>query len=175
VSGAEQGVGAQLRVKRRENGMSLRELARRLDVSASLVSQIETGKSQPSVRTLHAIATELGLSLDEMLEQGGPQAQREPARSAPGQRWREIAIWGEAGVEFAIATYGPQATTSAPPCGDRRFGLLLSGELTVTVGIEAHRLGAGDSISVNGDDSVRVRNHGSVEARAIWVLRHRKT
>jgi transcriptional regulator with XRE-family HTH domain len=46
--------------------MSLRELARRLDVSPSLVSQIETGKVQPSVRTLYAMVSELGVSLDEM-------------------------------------------------------------------------------------------------------------
>ena len=173
MSGAEQGVGAQLRVKRRENGMSLRELARRLDVSASLVSQIETGKSQPSVRTLYAIATELGLSLDEMLERGVPREQREPARSAPSGRWREIAIWGDEGVEFAIATYAPGTAESAPPCAERRFGLLLSGAATVTVGVDEHRLGAGDSISLNGDESVRVRSDGPVEARAIWVLRER--
>src|SRR5476649_2332334 len=61
-------VGAQLREQRFASGMSLRELARRLDVSPSLVSQIETGKIQPSVRTLYAIVSELGLSLDEIFE-----------------------------------------------------------------------------------------------------------
>jgi transcriptional regulator with XRE-family HTH domain len=53
-------------------GMSLRELARRVDVSASSVSQIETGRTQPSVRTLYAIVSELGLSLDEIFELVGP-------------------------------------------------------------------------------------------------------
>jgi len=52
--------------------MSLRELARRVDVSASSVSQIETGRTQPSVRTLYAIVSELGLSLDEIFELVGP-------------------------------------------------------------------------------------------------------
>jgi transcriptional regulator with XRE-family HTH domain len=61
-------VGARLREQRFASGMSLRELARRLDVSPSLVSQIETGKIQPSVRTLYAIVNELGLSLDEIFE-----------------------------------------------------------------------------------------------------------
>src|SRR5579872_1036784 len=70
--GAAPLVGAQLRERRFESGMSLRELARRLDVSPSLVSQIETGKIQPSVRTLYAIVTELGLSLDEIFELVGP-------------------------------------------------------------------------------------------------------
>ena len=79
-------VGAQLREKRFENGMSLRELARRLDVSPSLVSQIETGKIQPSVRTLYAIVSELGLSLDEIFElvgSGEPATKASPEPSAP--------------------------------------------------------------------------------------------
>ena len=73
-------VGAQLREKRFENGISLRELARRLDVSPSLVSQIETGKIQPSVRTLYAIVSELGLSLDEIFELVGSSS---PATGVP--------------------------------------------------------------------------------------------
>jgi transcriptional regulator with XRE-family HTH domain len=65
-------VGARLRERRGQLGLSLRELARRLEVSPSLVSQIETGKIQPSVRTLYAIVSELGLSLDEIFELSGP-------------------------------------------------------------------------------------------------------
>ena len=75
-------VGAQLRQKRFEDGMSLRELARRLDVSPSLVSQIETGKIQPSVRTLYAIVSELGLSLDEIFELVGSAGPPAPASTA---------------------------------------------------------------------------------------------
>jgi transcriptional regulator with XRE-family HTH domain len=57
--------------------MGLRELARRLDVSPSLVSQIETGKIEPSVKTLYAIVTELGVSFDRMF------ASAEAAEAAP--------------------------------------------------------------------------------------------
>jgi DNA-binding XRE family transcriptional regulator/mannose-6-phosphate isomerase-like protein (cupin superfamily) len=59
-------LGERLRKERDRLGLSLRELARRLEVSPSLVSQIETGKIQPSVRTLYAIVSELGVSLDEL-------------------------------------------------------------------------------------------------------------
>jgi len=74
-------VGARLREKRDQLGLSLRELARRLEVSASLVSQIETGKIQPSVRTLYAMVNELGLSLDEIFELSGTG---EPAKTSRG-------------------------------------------------------------------------------------------
>jgi len=60
------GVGVHLRARREEQGVSLRELARRLSISPSALSQIETGKSRPSVSTLYAIVTELRMSLDEL-------------------------------------------------------------------------------------------------------------
>src|ERR1700759_3478663 len=59
-------VGEGLRKHRQEAGMSLRALAREVGVSPSLISQIEHGKATPSVGTLYAIVSELGISLDEL-------------------------------------------------------------------------------------------------------------
>ena len=84
-------LGGNLRRAQLERGLSLRALARLLEVSPSLVSQIETGRIQPSVRTLYAIVSELGVSLDEVFldepEQaprpengGGPPAEAQDAR-----------------------------------------------------------------------------------------------
>ena len=58
VAEASSGLGPRLREIRLERGISLRELARRLDLSPSSISQIETGKMQPSVRTLYAFVAE---------------------------------------------------------------------------------------------------------------------
>jgi len=85
-------VGTRLRERRGQLGLSLRELARRLEVSPSLVSQIETGKTQPSVRTLYAIVSELGVSLDEVFAPSGEdldghvpgRAGRDGTARAPG-------------------------------------------------------------------------------------------
>ena len=60
-------VGPRLRAAREARGLSLREMARRIKVSASLVSQVETGKASPSVGTLYSLVSELGLSLDEVM------------------------------------------------------------------------------------------------------------
>ena len=59
-------VGERLREMRQRRGVSVRSLARELGVSASLVSQIETGKSQPSVSTLYAMTTALGISVEDV-------------------------------------------------------------------------------------------------------------
>jgi transcriptional regulator with XRE-family HTH domain/mannose-6-phosphate isomerase-like protein (cupin superfamily) len=75
------GLGPRLRVAREGRRLSVRELARRIGCSASLVSQIERGVSVPSVGVLYSLATELGSSLDHLLF-GADQAQRQGGRPA---------------------------------------------------------------------------------------------
>jgi len=77
----EEDVGPRLRAYREQRGLSLRELARRLGVSPSAISQIETGKSRPSVSTLYSIVSELGMSLDELF--GAPKPAPPASRPAP--------------------------------------------------------------------------------------------
>jgi transcriptional regulator with XRE-family HTH domain/mannose-6-phosphate isomerase-like protein (cupin superfamily) len=57
-------IGEKLRAVRQEREMSLRELAIKAEVSASMLSQIETGKVFPSVRSLYGIAAALDVSID---------------------------------------------------------------------------------------------------------------
>lgn len=57
-------IGEKLREARQERQMSLRELANKAEISASMLSQIETGKVFPSVRSLYSIAAVLGVSVD---------------------------------------------------------------------------------------------------------------
>ena len=68
-------IGERLRAARRARGLSLRELAARLSVSPSLISQIERGRANPSVSTLYALVSELDVSLDELLfnDRRGPE------------------------------------------------------------------------------------------------------
>jgi DNA-binding XRE family transcriptional regulator/mannose-6-phosphate isomerase-like protein (cupin superfamily) len=135
-------LGVRLRETRTEQGFSLREMARRLDVSPSLVSQIETGKIQPSVRTLYAIVSELGVSLDAIFDQqavqppipkpaGGALSRRPVAigndesgyvqRAADrpgidletGVRWERMTTRNESDIEFLYTIY-PPGSESAP-------------------------------------------------------------
>ena len=79
-------LGARLKDARSRSGMSLREVARQLGVSPSFVSQMENGKSQPSVATLYSMAQLLSVSIDELFE-SGPREQNEvdfSAESVPG-------------------------------------------------------------------------------------------
>jgi transcriptional regulator with XRE-family HTH domain/quercetin dioxygenase-like cupin family protein len=76
-------IGARIREQRTRRGVTLRALARDIGVSASLISQIETDKSQPSVSTLYAITTALGISVEDLFDTRESQAVRPAEEPAP--------------------------------------------------------------------------------------------
>jgi transcriptional regulator with XRE-family HTH domain len=76
-------MGDRLRQARLARGLSLRRLAEVVGVSPSLISQVETGRAKPSVNTLYALASELGISLDSLLfVDARPPGAAEPAEAA---------------------------------------------------------------------------------------------
>ena len=82
-------LGSRLRKLRQESGLTLREFARQVNVSPSFVSQIENGKSQPSVASLYIFAQRLSVSVDLLFEgpagEGGEGTNSETAsRDAHG-------------------------------------------------------------------------------------------
>jgi transcriptional regulator with XRE-family HTH domain len=56
-----------VRVWREYRGLSLRALARQVGISAALLSQIETGERDGSIRTLAALARALSVAIDDLL------------------------------------------------------------------------------------------------------------
>jgi transcriptional regulator with XRE-family HTH domain len=108
------GLGPRLRLAREERRLSVRELARRIGCSASLISQIERGVSVPSVGVLYSLATELGSSLDYLLF-GSDQAQRadqHPGASGSGQAGQPSA--GGSGSGLPGSADGPGTARNGP-------------------------------------------------------------
>lgn len=93
-------VGARLRARREARGISLRQFARDLEVSASFISQLETGKAQPSVATLFAICSALDIATDELFESESPTPSAHADDSgqertdAANNPWRSVSSFG---------------------------------------------------------------------------------
>jgi transcriptional regulator with XRE-family HTH domain len=135
-------IGPALRQARLERKLSLRSAASAAGISASLLSQVETGKSQPSVSTLYALVNHMGVSLDELLGIGGDRADRVAQVAAAGGasarhggagpsfdvvqraadnpvlemangvRWERLAVGGRSDVDALLVTYDPGAASS---------------------------------------------------------------
>ena len=87
-------VGGLIRRERQRHQLSLRELARRVGVSASMLSQVENDRTRPSVSTIYAIAAELGLSIDALLSDEAAVA--DPVAMAGGRAREDAAALPEA-------------------------------------------------------------------------------
>jgi transcriptional regulator with XRE-family HTH domain len=72
--------------RRRELGLSMSELARKIGVSPSMVSQIERGQSLPSVATLFALAAALGATVDAFFASALEDAQSDAGKPEAARR-----------------------------------------------------------------------------------------
>jgi transcriptional regulator with XRE-family HTH domain len=185
-----------LREARERSGLSLRQLAKRLDISASALSQIETGKSRPSVRTLYAVVTELGISLDELFDNHravvtrgtAPDWLSSPTAASPvmraadrpsldldsGVQWERLTTEHDPVIDFLHVNYEPGGASNANGAlvrhAGREYGVVLTGHLDVTVGFETYRLGPGDSISFSSEEPHLLANNTDEAATGIWFV-----
>lgn len=188
-SGAEPALlGQRLRSARERKGGSLRSLAKQVGVSASLISQVENGKVMPSVGTLYAIVSELGLSMDELFsgeangrearpDEPGPVQRSETRKTmflASGVRWERLTTHPVKDFEFQYAAYGVGAESCPEDAlmqhGGQEYGYVLEGRLGLTVGYESYELEPGDSVSFSSHTPHRLWNAGDEPAAAIWMV-----
>jgi transcriptional regulator with XRE-family HTH domain len=181
-------LGARIRQARLAKGLSLRATAAEAEISPSLLSQVETGKVQPSVSTLWAIVSCLGLSVDDVLGHHVPaDAARHTPRPEPVQRaadapeivmengvtWRGLAVMDATGDAVHV-TYAPGAASSIDDTHMRHtgteFGCILKGELTLRLDFETYVLGPGDSVSFDSMRPHLYQNHTDSVAEGIWFV-----
>jgi transcriptional regulator with XRE-family HTH domain len=186
-------IGERLRGERHRRGVSQRELARRVGMSASLISQIELGRSKPSVGTLYAIVSELGVSLDRLFHghedvdvgQGGMRAEgsgsvlvrpdeRDVIELESGVRWERLTSGDEGGVDFLFVVYdvGGASTTDGSMIRHpgREYGYVMSGRLGLQIGFTRHEVGAGDSVAFDSTQPHRLWNLGDVPVHGLWTV-----
>ena len=173
--------------------MSLRELARRVGVSPSLVSQIELDRVNPSVSTLYALVSELGMTMSDVFGDGAQPAP--PVRLshpddddgldtypdalrvinlASGVRWERLTPRSDPDVEFLQVVY-PVGAESCPhdalvTHGGREYGYVTSGRLGVRVGFDEYELGPGASIVFDSSSPHRLWSIGGEPVHAVWVV-----
>jgi transcriptional regulator with XRE-family HTH domain len=191
------GIGERLREERQRNGMTVREIARRVGVSPSLVSQIERDKVNPSVSTLYGLVTVLGLTMGDLF--GEAPATRDEARSPAaivpegpvtspdtragldletGVRWERLTSASDSTLEFLFVAYPPGASScpedSLVRHGGKEYGYVVSGRLGVRVGFDEYELAPGMAISFDSSSPHRLWTIGDQPAEAIWVVAGRQ-
>ncbi len=172
-------IGERLRAERQRTGLTVREVARRIGVSPSLISQIERDKVNPSVSTLWSLVTVLGLQMGDLFSTAAVGPKTEPGTRVAidletGVRWERLTATSDPLVEFLSVVYPVGAAScderSLMRHGGKEYGYVVAGRLGVRVGFDEYELGPGMAISFDSSAPHRLWAIGDQPAEAIWVV-----
>lgn len=190
-------IGHHIRQRRSEIGISLRELARRTGLTPAFISQVERGKTSPSLDSLRRIAEALEVSILHFLveevpgEPSAPSLLRSSGDSNGAERHMPVVrstdrprfILPHSGVAYELLSPDLSRKMEAicgrisPNSGNvarrlrqptEEFIYVLSGALLVGLDSEEHILNPGDSIYIDGA-SLRRLSCASPSEDAVWI------
>ena len=174
-------LGRDLRVLRKQRGLTLSAVSARVGRSVGWLSQVERNLSEPSTEELANLAEVLGVSLSTFFGRApsrpGEEERvvRKGARRPVGKRVSglvEELLSPDLTDDFEVvhSTFAPGAERSeliTRPT--QEVGYVVSGELEITIGGDTFRLSSGDSFRIRGEP-FRWANRTSEPCVAIWVI-----
>ena len=174
-------VGEKIRTLRKQQGLTLADLAKKTSRSVSLLSQIENGNVSPSFSSMQTIADALEINLGQIVGS-------EPFVEADGSFLLEASarkiLSTQGGVQHQLLTHGMKLSfelviIEIPPGGStgellythdgEECGFLLEGELSIETSGQVNHLNPGDSITLKSSIPHRLSNPGDKTAKAVWV------
>lgn len=172
-------VGSRLRTLRNMAGLSQRQLAEAARVPHGQVSMIETNRSSPSVASLRKILDGLGISMAEFFEP--EKAPEDQVFFAPHEfsdltsalyadatgrlELRQVGDARKRGLQILHERYAPGADTGETLLEHEASegGIVISGEIEVTVGNQSRILGPGEAYLFDSRQPHRFRNLSNEE------------
>lgn len=167
----DQEIGARLRTIRELLALSQRQLARQSGVANATISQVESGKINPTVSMLKKILDGIPMGLGEFFSDDRQPQERKFFRADElieiaegGVSYRQVgAHLASKSIQLLKECYQPGAGTGRHELTHEgeECGIVLSGRLEVTVGEEVAVLGQGDAYYFKSNLPHQFRNVGS--------------
>jgi transcriptional regulator with XRE-family HTH domain len=175
-------IGVNIKRLREEKRITLRALAKNLNISPSFLSQIETGKATPSLDTLKNIASYLSTTVGSLIGENQQIGESPVIRSDERKHLDEIGT----GINLYLLTsadpnkqmepllfkLNPNASSGAGMYKHfgQEFVLVIKGTLEITLNDAVYVLKKGDSIYFNSSTPHSFKNKEKTETEAIWVI-----
>ena len=172
-------LGHRIRARRKELGLSLRELEEKVGLTASFLSQVERDLSSPSIESLHLISQALDVPIfyfllepdkkspvvrrDKRVELKLPDSDLTYQLLTPDlNRKMEAFLFEQEPDQEKIAVRLNQLT--------EEFIYVLRGQLEIQLDEDVYLLGPGDSIYFEGPRLRRLAARGDITLRFISVI-----
>jgi XRE family transcriptional regulator, regulator of sulfur utilization len=166
---AEADVGARVRALRAERGISLSELARRAGVGKATLSGLEAGSRNPTLDTLYAVTTALGLPLTALLGGTGP------VRAAVA-RMELLRVFDDPGATFELYRMhlpaGAEQRSAAHYAGVTEHVTVFAGVLESGPDAAPHSTGPGEYTEWPADVPHGYRAAGAEDVEASLLIRY---
>jgi len=167
----DQEIGARLKLIREQLELSQRQLARQSRVANATISQVESGKINPTVSMLKKILDGIPMGLGEFFSDDRQPQERKFFRADElieiaegGVSYRQVgAHLANKSIQLLKECYQPGAGTGRHELSHEgeECGIVLSGRLEVTVGDEVAVLGQGDAYYFKSSLPHQFRNVGN--------------
>ncbi|MFD7010666.1 helix-turn-helix domain-containing protein [Rhodococcus jostii] len=186
-------IGDRLRALRTEHGYSIRSLAERAEISSSVISEVERGKTEPSISTLKRVAGALGTSITYFFtapSQMNGHVIRAKERitissESDSDNGHEARTSMQAqGVHFELASPNASEVLEAifgryeigASTGDELYShegeewaMVLKGRFKITLADEVYFLNPGDSIWFQSTTPHKIENVANEVSEYIWI------
>jgi transcriptional regulator with XRE-family HTH domain len=175
-------IGPKLSELRKEQGLSLQQLATLSDVSPAAIHKIERSGMVPTITTLLKLATALGVTVSHFVEEDGAEpepvhltrADHRPTVYTPHPGLNLAGISGsyrqfQTAAAIATMTSGAESGTRPLRHPGEELVLVIKGQAEFTMGDQVFLLGPGDSIHFSGDVPHHWQNTSKQPAELVWI------
>ncbi|MFU2314478.1 helix-turn-helix domain-containing protein [Rahnella sp. PCH160] len=178
----DQLIATRLQSLRKNQGLSLEQLASSSGVSKAMISKIERQDSSPSASLLGRLAASLGVPLAHLLSEDNPQpaplrplAQQEVWQDPDiGYLRRQVTAHEEnGGPELVEITLPAGARVSYPGWHQQAYKQrlwMVEGTLDIRYGDENYTLSTGDALTFGVDLPVTFSNGGEQQCRYLLII-----
>jgi transcriptional regulator with XRE-family HTH domain len=177
-------VGARLRALRAEHGLTILELAAKAGISAGLISQIERGNSNPSMKTIQRLRAALGVNIWEFFGQAAAANEGEPSFVRRRERRARLVVGrtrlvkellspqGDSPLRFMLITLPPGGVSEDVLVGrGEKGGYVMSGRVELTVDGRRAELAEGDSFQFESHLPHQLANPSAEEEAVVfWIM-----
>jgi len=178
-------LAARIKALRHQRGLLQKQLAEKAGLTASMMSQIESGRLTPTLPTLGKLAGAFGIPVPELLEPAavGESIHISRKREHPivsfedcAERWMVLgAGLFEGKIRAVIATLdgrtrGVSTDKVIIKPGQMKLFHVLQGQVALRYASRTYRMSEGDSALVDGAAPHGWDNVGRRRARVLWII-----